>query len=140
VHCDTWGSNFTWGSRIACRRSQVVFICNNFKANSEPLKDFYHTGDIFVLPTFGDCLPIVLWEAGASGMAIISMNVAAIPEVVRNGGTGLTVRAGDAASLTAHANCHYDAPTNASRSLGLLKAEASAARAERLAAPSERYV
>ena len=68
------------------------------------------------------------------------MNVAAIPEVVRSGETGLTVRAGDAASLTAHASRHYDAPTNASRSLGLLKAETSAARAERLAAPSERYV
>ena len=138
-----------------------VFIYNNIKANSEPLKDLYHTCDIFALPTFGDCLPMVLSEAGASGMAIISTNVAAIPEVVRNGETGLTVPAGDAVSLTralrdlatnpayrmtlgeramAHASRHYDAPTNASRLLGLLKAEASAACAERLAAPTERYV
>jgi len=138
-----------------------VFIYNNIKANSEPLKDLYHTCDIFALPTFGDCLPMVLSEAGASGMAIISTNVAAIPEFVRNGETGLTVPAGDAVSLTralrdlatnpayrmtlgeramAHASRHYDAPTNASRLLGLLKAEASAARAERLAAPTERYV
>jgi glycosyltransferase involved in cell wall biosynthesis len=138
-----------------------VFIYNNLEVNSQPLKDLYHTCDIFALPTFGDCLPMVLSEAGASGMAIISTNVAAIPEFVRNGETGLTVPAGDAVSLTqalrdlatdpayrmtlgeramAHASRHYDAPTNASRLLGLLKAEASAARAERLAAPTERYV
>src|SRR5712671_3964003 len=77
-----------------------VFIYNNLEANSQPLKDLYHTCDIFTLPTFGDCLPMVLSEAGASGMAIISTNVAAIPEIVRNGETGLTVPAGDAASLT----------------------------------------
>lgn len=137
-----------------------VFIYNNLAANSQPLKDLYHTCDIFALPTFGDCLPMVLSEAGASGMAIISTNVAAIPEIVRNGETGLTVRAGDAVALTqalrdlatnaafrmtlgeramAHVTRHYDAPTNASRLLGLLKAEANAARAERLATSTERY-
>jgi glycosyltransferase involved in cell wall biosynthesis len=137
-----------------------VFIYNNLEANSRPLKDLYHTCDIFALPTFGDCLPMVLSEAGASGMAIISTDVAAIPEIVRNGETGLTVPVGDAVSLTqalrdlvtnpdfrmtlgersmAHVTRHYDAPTNASRLLDLLKAEANAARAERLAAPTARY-
>jgi glycosyltransferase involved in cell wall biosynthesis len=137
-----------------------VFIYNNLEANSQPLKDLYHACDIFALPTFGDCLPMVLSEAGASGMAIISTNVAAIPEIVRNGETGLTVPSGDIVSLTQalrdlvtnpdyrmtlgeramdHVTRHYDAPTNASRLLGLLKAEANAARAERLAAPTARY-
>jgi glycosyltransferase involved in cell wall biosynthesis len=137
-----------------------VFVYNNLEANSQPLKDLYHTCDIFALPTFGDCLPMVLSEAGASGMAIISTNVAAIPEIVRNGETGLTVPAGDAVALTralqdlatnpafratlgeramAHVTRHYDAPANASRLLGLLKAEANAARAERPAAPKARY-
>src|SRR6266436_2082058 len=137
-----------------------VFIHNNLEANSQPLKDLYHNCDIFALPTFGDCLPMVLSEAGASGMAIISTSVAAIPELVRNGETGLTVPAGDATSLTEalrnlatnstlritlgeramdHVGHHYDAPTNASRLLGLLKAEANAARAERLATATERY-
>jgi glycosyltransferase involved in cell wall biosynthesis len=123
-----------------------VFIYNNLEANSQPLKDLYHSCDIFALPTFGDSLPMVLSEAGASGMAIISTNVAAIPEIVRNGETGLTVAAGDAVSLTRalrdlatnpalrmtlgerameHVTRHYDAPTNASRLLDLLKAEAN---------------
>jgi glycosyltransferase involved in cell wall biosynthesis len=137
-----------------------VFIYNNLEANSQPLKDLYHTCDIFALPTFGDTFAIVLSEAGASGMAIISTNMAAIPEFVRDGETGLTVSAGDAVSLTqalrdlatnpalrmtlgegamAHVSRHYDAPTNTNRLLGLLKSEANAARADRLAAPTERY-
>ena len=128
-----------------------VFIYNNLQANSQPLKDLYHTCDIFALPTFGDCLPMVLSEAGATGMAIISTDVAGIPEIIRNGKTGLTVPAGDAASLThalrelvtnpdlrmtlgenaiAHVTRHYDAPTNAGLLLDLLKAEADAARVQ----------
>jgi glycosyltransferase involved in cell wall biosynthesis len=102
---------------------------------------------------------MVLSEAGASGMAIISTNVAAIPEIIRNGETGLTVPAGDAVSLTqaisdlasnpatrvmlgeqamAHVGRHYDAQTNASRLLSLLKAEVDAAQEEH-AASSEQY-
>ena len=137
-----------------------VFIYNNLEANSQPLKDLYHTCDVFALPTFGDTFAMVLSEAGASGMAIISTSMAAIPEFVRDGETGLTVPAGDAVSLTqalrdlatnptlrvtlgeramAHVSRHHDAPTNASRLLDLLKAEANAARAERLTASTERY-
>jgi glycosyltransferase involved in cell wall biosynthesis len=133
-----------------------VFVYNSLQANSQPLKDLYHTCDIFALHTFGDTFAMVLSEAGASGMAIISTNMAAIPEFVRNGETGLTVSAGDTASLTnalrdlatnptlrmtlgeramAHVARHHDAPTNAGILLDLLKAEANAARAEKLATP-----
>jgi len=37
-----------------------VFVYNNLEANSQPLKDLYHTCDIFALPTLGDCLPTAL--------------------------------------------------------------------------------
>jgi glycosyltransferase involved in cell wall biosynthesis len=137
-----------------------LFIYNNLEANSQPLKDLYHTCDIFALPTFGDTFALVLSEAGAAGMAIISTNMAAIPEFVRDGETGLTVLAGDVVSLTraiqdlatnptlrmtlgecamAHVTRHYDALTNASRLLDLLKAEANGARTARLADPTARY-
>jgi glycosyltransferase involved in cell wall biosynthesis len=137
----------------------AVFVYNNLQANSQPLKDLYHTCDVFALPTFGDCLPMVLSEAGAAGMAIISTTVAGIPEIVRNGETGITVSAGDVTSLTralhdlatnptlrmtlgeramAHVTRHYDASTNANLVLDLLKAEANATRAERLAASKPR--
>jgi glycosyltransferase involved in cell wall biosynthesis len=128
-----------------------VFVYNNLGANSQPLKDLYHTCDIFALPTFADTLAMVLSEAGSSGMAIIATNVGAIPELVRNGETGLIVPVGDAVSLTqalrdlatnpdlrmtlgegamTYVARHYDAPSNATRLLDLLKAEADAARAQ----------
>ena len=126
-----------------------VFVYNNMEANSQPLKDLYHACDIFALPTYGDCLPMVLSEAAASGMAIISTTVAAIPEIVRDGDTGLTVPTGNAGALTealnrlatnpelgldlgnramAHVIRNYDARTNADRLLELLRAEADAGR------------
>jgi glycosyltransferase involved in cell wall biosynthesis len=123
-----------------------LFVYNDMQPNSQPLKDLYHSCDVFALPTFGDCLPMVLSEAGASGMAVVSTNVAAIPEIVRNDETGLTVPAGDTAALTealrqlamspdlrmrlaeramAHVAQTYDAKKNAEHLLDLLKAEAN---------------
>lgn len=134
-----------------------IFVYHGLQANSQPLKDLYHSCDVFALPTYGDCLPMVLSEAGASGMAIISTSVAGIPEILLNGETGLTVPVGDAGSLTqalrdlatnpalrmslgeramAHVTRHYDAPTNANLLLDLLKAEANAANGQRHAVPA----
>ena len=134
-----------------------VFVYNNLQANSQPLKDLYHACDVFALPTYGDCLPMVLSEAGAAEMAIVSTSVAGIPEIILNRETGLTVPVGDAGALTqalsdlatnpalrlslgkralAHVTRHYDAPTNASLLLNLLKAEANATHAERTVSTS----
>ncbi len=126
-----------------------LFIYNTMQPNSQPLKDLYHSCDIFALPTFGDCLPMVLSEAGAAGMAVVSTQVAAIPEIVRNGETGLTVPTGNTSALTdalrrlvqdsalrmglaeraiSHVTREYDAQKNAGRLLDLLKGEADMAR------------
>lgn len=128
-----------------------LFVYNDMEPNSQRLKDLYHSCDIFALPTFGDCLPMVLSEAGAAGMAIISTNVAAIPEIVKHGETGLTTAPGDAAALVdavrqlatdselrarlgtnaiAHVTREYDATKNALRLLDLLKTEADLARGQ----------
>lgn len=68
-----------------------VFVYNDMKPNSPDLKRLFHQSDIFCLPTFGDCLPMVLSEAGAAGLPLVSTNVAAIPEIVRHEETGLLV-------------------------------------------------
>ena len=123
-----------------------VFVYNNMQPNSPELKELYHRCDIFALPTFGDCLPMVLSEAGAAGMAVVSSKVAGIPEIVRDGSTGLTVPPGDLPALVralgalianadlrldlgAHA-CRlvsdaYDAEKNTARLLQILKAAAA---------------
>lgn len=126
-----------------------LFVYNSMQPNSAPLKALYHDCDIFALPTFGDCLPMVLSEAGAAGMAVVSTTVAAIPEVIRDDQTGLAVPAGDTTALeealrrlvqqpalrlhlgeraVAHVARCYDAARNASRLLDLIKAEVEGAR------------
>jgi glycosyltransferase involved in cell wall biosynthesis len=69
--------------------------------NSPELIELYHSSDIFCLPTLGDCLPMVLPEAGAAELALVSTDVGAIHEIVRDGETGLLVPPGDQAALTA---------------------------------------
>ena len=67
--------------------------------NSEELIDLYHRCRVFCLPTLGDCLPMVLPEAGAAGLALVATDVGAIGEVVRDGETGLLVPTGDIPAL-----------------------------------------
>ncbi|MCA9929482.1 MAG: glycosyltransferase family 4 protein, partial [Anaerolineales bacterium] len=77
-----------------------LFVYNDMQPNSDRLKQLYFDSDIFCLPTFGDCLPMVLSEAGAAGLPVVSTRVAGIPELVHEGETGLLVKAGDQAALT----------------------------------------
>jgi glycosyltransferase involved in cell wall biosynthesis len=78
-----------------------VFVYNDMQANSDALKQLYYDCDIFCLPTYGDCLPMVLSEAGAAGLPAVTTCVAAIPEIVRDGVTGFLVPPGDVDGLTA---------------------------------------
>jgi glycosyltransferase involved in cell wall biosynthesis len=129
-----------------------LFVYNDLQPNSRALKDLYHRCDIFALPTFGDILPMVLSEAGAAGLAIVSTDIAGIPEIVRQNVTGLVVPPGDTPALTealqrlvtdrdlrvtlgsravAHVVRHFDAETNACRLLDLLKVEADREQSQR---------
>ncbi|MCP5101716.1 MAG: glycosyltransferase family 4 protein [Chloroflexi bacterium] len=76
-----------------------VHVHNDLQPNSERLKKLFHEADIFCLPTYGDCLPMALSEAGAVGLPAVSTNVAAIPEIVRDGETGFVVPVGNGRSL-----------------------------------------
>lgn len=126
-----------------------LFVYNNLQPNSAELKSLYHACDIFALPTYGDCLPMVLSEASAAGLAVVSTALAAIPEVVHEGETGLLVPVGDVKTLEealrrlvlqpelrlrlgeraiTHVSREYDAQKNASRLLELLKGEVDLAR------------
>ncbi|MCA9873801.1 MAG: glycosyltransferase family 4 protein [Anaerolineales bacterium] len=79
-----------------------LFVYKDMQPNSDPLKQLYYAADIFCLPTYGDCLPMVLSEAGAAGLPVVSTAVAAIPEIVIEGETGFLVPTGDVSAL-AHA-------------------------------------
>ncbi len=77
-----------------------LFIYRDMQPNSERLRALYHECDIFCLPTYGDCLPMVLSEAGAAGMPCVSTRIGGIPEIVRDGESGFLVAPGDTPALT----------------------------------------
>lgn len=78
-----------------------LFVYHDMQPNSAPLKALFQQCDIFCLPTYGDCLPMVLSEAGAAGLPLVATNVGGIGEVVKEGETGFLIPAGDGAALTA---------------------------------------
>ena len=81
-------------------RASGVHVHHGLVANSPELVALYHSSDIFCLPTRGDCLPMVLSEAGAAGLPSVATAVAGIPEIVRDGETGLVVPVDDVEALT----------------------------------------
>jgi colanic acid/amylovoran biosynthesis glycosyltransferase len=71
----------------------------------EKIIDFMHGGDIYVLPCVWaadgdvDGLPQMLMEAMACGLPAVSTNLVGIPDLIRDGQTGLLVAPNDAAAL-----------------------------------------
>jgi len=76
-----------------------VSVHRGLTANSKPLLHLFETADIFVLPTRSDCLALVLGEAMAASLPIITTSVGAHPEAVTHGENGLIVEPGNAAQL-----------------------------------------
>jgi glycosyltransferase involved in cell wall biosynthesis len=76
-----------------------IFVYPDLTPNSDRLRQLYHNCDIFCLPTYGDCLPMALAEAGAAELPVISTRVAAIPEIVQHGESGYLVQPGDVQDL-----------------------------------------
>ncbi|MCW2574153.1 MAG: glycosyl transferase [Modestobacter sp.] len=62
----------------------------------EQLPDRYRDADVFCLPSFAEGLPVVLMEAMASGLPVVTTAIAGIPELVVDHRTGLVVPPGRA--------------------------------------------
>jgi glycosyltransferase involved in cell wall biosynthesis len=58
--------------------------------------------DLFVMPTRQEAFGMVFQEAAAAGVPVVATRIAAVPEIVQDGQTGLLVPPGDPAAL-AHA-------------------------------------
>jgi glycosyltransferase involved in cell wall biosynthesis len=76
-----------------------VEIYSGLKPNSEQLLQLYRTSDILVLPTRGDCYPLVCMEALASGLPLVATRVGGISDMVQEGKTGHLVDVDDANAL-----------------------------------------
>jgi colanic acid/amylovoran biosynthesis glycosyltransferase len=62
----------------------------------DDLPELYGWADVFCLPSFAEGVPVVLMEAMATGLPVVTTAIAGIPELVRNGDTGVLVPAGRA--------------------------------------------
>jgi glycosyltransferase involved in cell wall biosynthesis len=76
-----------------------VVVHHGLGPNSAALVDLYKDADIFALPTRADCLAVVLGEAMASSLPIVTTTVGAHPEAVEDGRNGFIVEPGDSESL-----------------------------------------
>jgi glycosyltransferase involved in cell wall biosynthesis len=65
-----------------------VRVHSGLRPNSAELMKLYERADVFVFPTLGDSLPLVIMEAMASGLPVITTAVGAIAEEVEDGVTG----------------------------------------------------
>jgi glycosyltransferase involved in cell wall biosynthesis len=61
----------------------------------------YSAADIFITPSLQDNFPNVALESIACGTPVVGFHVCGIPEIVRNGETGLTVPVGDIGAMRA---------------------------------------
>lgn len=76
-----------------------VRVHRGVRPNSAELLSLFSQSDLFVLPTHADCLALVLMEATAAGLPVITTTVGALPEAILPGVSGMTVRPGDIGAL-----------------------------------------
>lgn len=60
----------------------------------DTIRSFYAESDLFCLPSFGEGVPIVLMEAMAMGLPVVTTRITGVPELVEEGRSGLLVTAG----------------------------------------------
>jgi len=81
-----------------CGLEKYVHLIGRVEHNKIP--DFLSAGDIFVLPSHREGLPVSVIEAMACGRPVIATNVGGIPEIVRDQQTGLLIEPENVSSLT----------------------------------------
>ncbi len=75
-----------------------------YKSQSEVAETLAQT-DVFVLPSFAEGVPVVLMEAMAAQVPVVTTQIAGVPELVRNGESGVLVPPGDEDALIAALDC-----------------------------------
>ncbi|MGV6820864.1 MAG: glycosyltransferase family 4 protein [Parvularcula sp.] len=76
--------------------AHVSFV--GYKSQDEVAQYLQHT-DIFVLPSFAEGVPVVLMEALASGVPVLTTRIAGVGELVEDEVSGYTVPPGDLEGL-----------------------------------------
>ncbi|NTW52118.1 MAG: glycosyltransferase family 4 protein [Chlorobiaceae bacterium] len=76
----------------------------------DKVRDIYDRADIFVLASFAEGVPVVLMEAMAKEIPVISTRITGIPELIEHQEDGLLAVPGDAADLARQIKKLLDTP------------------------------
>jgi starch synthase len=107
-----------------------VSVRRGVRAYSPEWTEMWRQADVFCMPTTGEAFGMVFQEAAAAGVPAIGTRLAAVPEIVEDGRTGLLVPPGDGGALV-DALRRLVASAQLRREMGT----AARARAERLFSP-----
>jgi glycosyltransferase involved in cell wall biosynthesis len=81
-------------------REQPGLFVHDVTPNSPALLQLYQKGDVFVLPSLGECFGIATVEAIAAGLPVVVSDVGGTADIVEHGHNGLIVAAGDVNELS----------------------------------------
>lgn len=67
--------------------------CTHFigKVSNQEIPEYMAQADVFALPSLSEGFPLVIAEAMASGLPIVTTNVGGLPELIKNGENGFVV-------------------------------------------------
>jgi glycosyltransferase involved in cell wall biosynthesis len=96
-------ARFAWELDVVTRgevpAQPGVRVHRGLTPGSEPLRRLYREADAFALPTLADCHSIASLEAMAAALPVVSTHIAANPEIIEHGESGLLVPPGDPRAL-----------------------------------------
>lgn len=115
VHCTIAGEGPERGAlerAIAAAGVGATVRLIGYRSDMAPL---LATADAVTAPSRAEGLPLLLLEAMALGRPVVATRVGGVPEVIRDGGTGILVEPGDAPGLAAALIGLLSAPSEAER-------------------------
>ncbi len=85
-----------WDALMAARAQLGIEDVTEFTGplQGEALYDRFMIGQVFVMPSYTEGLPVVFYEAGAFEMPVITTPVGAIPDLIVDGRNGMLVEPG----------------------------------------------
>lgn len=66
----------------------IPYLNKNLPEQRRQLDELFLKSNFFILPTRADCSPIVLCEANAFGLPVLTTDICGIPTIVKNGKNG----------------------------------------------------
>lgn len=78
-------------------QDRVIFL--GYKSQADVAEELAQA-DVFVLPSFAEGVPVVLMEAMASQVPVLTTRITGVPELVEDGVSGRLVPPGDVSAFT----------------------------------------